>query len=134
MGGLLFWHFFVALVLQQLVIAFPETPVGDPVSAIEGVVSRILGKQYVSSFEYEAIPQDNGQDVFEVDASSDGSKPVLRGNNGVSLASGLNAYLKYLCNCSISWGRNGTGDQLKLPSKLPVPKQKMRIIAPVKYR
>ena len=115
------------------VTGLPQTPVGDPLAAIEGVVTRILGKEYVSLFEYQVIPQENGQDVLEIDVSSD-KKPVLRGNNGVSLASALNTYLKYLCNCSISWGRDGTGDQLKVPSPLPLPQQKFRVVAPVKYR
>ena len=118
----------------SLTSGFPKTPVGDPTNAIEGVVSRVLGQQYVNAFEYEVIPTDNGNDVLEVDVSSDKTKPVLRGNNGVSLASALNTYLKYLCNCSISWGRDGSGDQLNLPSSLPLPREKFRVVAPVKYR
>ena len=97
-------------------------------------MSRVLGQNYVSKFQYEVIPNENGHDVFEIDGSKDGQQPVLRGNNGVALASALNMYLKYMCNCSISWGRERTGDQLNLPSKLPVPSNKFQVSSPVLYR
>ena len=108
-------------------------PKGDPLPAIQGLISRILGPSYVDKFTYEVIPSDQrGDDVFEVD--TDSSKPVLRGNNGVALASAFNYYLKYFCNCSISWGRDGTGDQLRLPGTLPLPQEKNRIVFPNRYR
>ena len=113
-----------------------KMPVGTPISSIEGLVSRILGKEYVSQFEYEVIPPDpaSGHDVFVIDVNPTLRKPVLRGNNGVALASALNFYLKYNCNCSISWGRDGTGDQLNLPQPLPLPSTTTNMVSPVKYR
>ena len=113
--------------------SYPE-PVGDPIPAIQGLVSRILGESYIDKFDYEIISSYDGKDVFEIDANSLDKKPVLRGNNGVSLASALNFYLKYWCNCSISWGRDGTGDQLNLPSLLPLPESVKRMVSPNKYR
>lgn len=113
--------------------SYPE-PVGDPIPAIQGLVSRILGESYVDKFDYEVISSSDGKDVFEIDANPLDKKPILRGNNGVSLASALNFYLKYSCNCSISWGINGTGDQLKLPSPLPLPANAQRMVSPNKYR
>ena len=127
-------------VLQLLVTTSNslQMPVGDPISSIEGLVSRILGKEYVSQFVYEIIAPDpaSGRDVFEIGTSGNGtlSKPALRGNNGVALASALNFYLKYTCYCSISWGRDGTGDQLNLPQPLPLPATTVRMVSPVKYR
>ena len=109
-------------------------PQGQPITAIRGLVSRILGPKYVASFFYVVIPDENGFDVFEVDVTLQGDKPVLRGNNGVALASAFNYYLKYFCNCSISWGRDGTGDQLRLPGTLPLPQEKIRIVFPNRYR
>ena len=112
--------------------AFPRQK-GDPVTAVQGLVSRVLGKQYVTGFMYEVIdPTSDGRDVFELDVSSN-NKPVLRGSSGVAMSSALNHYLKYLCNCSVTWGRDGTGDQLKLPSSLPLPKH-IRVESPVLYR
>ena len=112
----------------------PHSPVGDPVSAIEGLVTRLLGPHWVDQFSYEVIsPDESGRDAFEVDADAD-NKPLLRGNNGVSLASALNYYLKYEANCAVSWGRDGSGDQLKLPQPLPLPANTTRVVSPVKYR
>ena len=108
----------------------PQTPTGNPIPAIQGLVKRLLGEDYVGRFSYEAITSET--DVFEID--SDGRKPVLRGNNGVSLASALNYYLKYWCNCSVTWGRNGTGDQLRMPDILPLPAAVLKVTSPVKYR
>ena len=119
--------------LVSCVVALPPMPQGNPLPAVQGLVSRILGSSYVDKFTYEIIPADqHGNDVFEVEANS--SKPVLRGNNGVALASAFNYYLKYFCNCSISWGRDGTGDQLRLPTTLPLPREKIRIVFPNRYR
>ena len=114
--------------------AFPPMPQGDPIPAIKGLVSRILGPSYVDKFTYEVIPDQDGFDVFSVDANTLDNKPVFRGNNGVALASAFNYYLKYFCNCSISWGRNGSGDQLKMPDTLPLPKKQIRIVFPNKFR
>ena len=125
----------VVFLLLGTAAALPPMPKGDPIPAIQGLVSRVLGSNLVNQFTYEVIPADEkGNDVFEIDADLKGNKPVLRGNNGVALSSAFNYYLKYFCNCSISWGRNGTGDQLKLPSSLPLPKDKTRVVFPNRYR
>ena len=79
-------------------------------------------------------PYLDGFDVFEVDTDNKANRPVFRGNNGVALASAFNYYLKYYCYCSVSWGLNGTGDQLKLPSTLPLPSKGKRVIFPNGYR
>ncbi len=84
---------------------------GDPIAAATGLITRLLGPNYVSSFTLQVISVDpaTGKDVFELDTAQ--SKVVIRGNNGVALASGLHWYLKYYVNCSITWGRDGSGNQ-----------------------
>lgn len=94
--------------------------------ATAGLIARLIPK-HAAQFRIESIPKDPGGDVFEIDAKA--GKVILRGNNGVSLASALNWYLKYSCHCQVSWG----GDQLNLPSKLPMPK-KERHVSPYKFR
>jgi alpha-N-acetylglucosaminidase len=79
-------------------------------------------------FLIETIPQENGKDVFELDYGS--GKIILRGNNGLSVASALNYYLKNYCFCDISW--NGTN--LNLPAILPLVKQKIHKVTPYSYR
>ena len=125
---------YLVLLTSSVSTAFPPMPQGEPISAIEGLISRILGPAFVDKFTYEVIPDQDGSDVFSIDSDTLDNKPVLRGNNGVALASAFNYYLKYFCNCSISWGRNGTGDQLRLPTTLPLPLESVRIVFPNKYR
>ena len=128
--------FFFLAAFLRIGHAFPDKPPGDSIAAIRGLVSRILGEEYANNFLYEVLSsQDyNGSDVFEVDGDPMYKLPVLRGNNGVALASAFNFYLKYWCNCSVSWGRNGTGDQLNLPDPFPVPDRMERKIFPNRFR
>ncbi|WP_419698544.1 alpha-N-acetylglucosaminidase [Mucilaginibacter sp. NFX135] len=95
--------------------------------ALYAFIERVIpGKS--SSFIIEAIPQQNDKDVFELD-SRDG-KIILRGNNGLSIASALNYYLKNYCFCDISW--NGTN--LNLPTTLPLVKGPIHKSTPYQYR
>ncbi|MBB6107915.1 alpha-N-acetylglucosaminidase [Mucilaginibacter lappiensis] len=90
-------------------------------------IERVIpGKS--SSFTIEAIPQQNGKDVFELDSRS--GKIVLRGNNGLSIASALNYYLKKYCLCDISWN----GINLNLPATLPMVKSLVHKTTPYQYR
>lgn len=125
-------NLFAIVCVLVSVVVYTE---GDPISAVQGLVSRLLGKDYVNQFQYEVIPRDQGRDVYEVDTSvvKGNAVPVLRGNNGVSLASALNYYLKYHCYCSVSWGDDGSGDQLQLPKPLPTGFDKVRHVM-TKYR
>jgi len=81
-----------------------------------------------ASFVVESIPAENGKDVFELDGRGD--KIILRGNNGLSVASALNCYLKNYCFCDIGW--NGTN--LNLPVNLPAVKLKIHKTTPYQYR
>ncbi|WP_181304549.1 alpha-N-acetylglucosaminidase [Rufibacter sp. XAAS-G3-1] len=95
--------------------------------AAQELIRRVVGK-YAGNFEVEFIPQEEGKDVFEVESRN--GKVVLRGNNGVSIASALNHYLKYYTHSSITWN----GSNLNLSSPLPVVPQKVRTVSPYKYR
>lgn len=96
-------------------------------AALALFIERIIpGKS--GSFIIESIPQENGKDVFEL--ASQGGKIVLRGNNGLSVASALNYYLKNYCGCDIGW--NGTN--LNLPTVLPIVKTKVHKATPYRYR
>lgn len=97
------------------------------VAAAQGLIERLL-PAYANSFILETIPEENGYDVFEIESRND--KVIIRGSTGVAIASGLNWYLKYYCNCYVSW----SGDQLNLPETLPDVKPKFRKVTPYKYR
>ena len=98
------------------------------IAAAQSLVQRIIPKA-ANQFIIETIPADNGRDVFEIE-NRDG-KIILRGNNGVSIASALNRYLKDFCHCDISWN---CGDQLHLPKQLPPVPEKIRVVSPHQFR
>ncbi|MFA5262773.1 MAG: alpha-N-acetylglucosaminidase [Opitutaceae bacterium] len=96
-------------------------------------VARSLAQRTVpalaSELEFELIPSAEGSDVFEIESL--GGKIVLRGNNGVAMASALNRYLEEFGHCDISWG---CGNQLVLPNPAPVVPHKIRVICPHQFR
>ncbi|MHB0958063.1 MAG: alpha-N-acetylglucosaminidase TIM-barrel domain-containing protein [Pirellulaceae bacterium] len=99
----------------------------SPELAARGVLQRVI-PEVADAFLLETIPQEDGQDVFEVE-SVDG-KIVVRGSNGVAITSGVNWYLKYVCHCHLSFN----GDQLNLTQPLPVVARTMRSVSPYQYR
>lgn len=86
-------------------------------SPIHGLLERI-DKGASQKF---IIQQTKGEkDFFELDQQGD--KVVIRGNNYVSIASGLNWYLKYYAGIQLSWN----GMQAELPAVLPPVTKKER--------
>ncbi len=67
--------------------------------------------------------------MFELESVGNG-RILIRGNNGVSMASGLNWYLKHCAHCQVTWRSR----QLDLPDPLPSVPEKIRIVSPHKYR
>ncbi|MBN2023415.1 MAG: alpha-N-acetylglucosaminidase [Pirellulales bacterium] len=98
-----------------------------PEEAARGLLRRVL-PAHDGDFVFETIAADGGSDVFEVESVH--GKIVLRGNNGVAMASGLNWYLKHRCHCHLSF----RGDQLALPDPLPAVERKVRRASPHRYR
>ena len=102
---------------------------GNPVSqedAAYGVIKRLL-PNYAEHFSIELVSK-GSTDFFEIESRE--GKIILRGPTGVDVISGLNWYLKYFCNCQISW----CGNNLNLPNTLPVVTEKIRKVSPYKYR
>lgn len=101
--------------------------IGTNLAAVAGLIQRLL-PLYTNQFVLELIPGDAGQERFEIESLAD--KIVLRGNNGVAVASALNYYLKNFCRCDVSWN----ADQLKLPYPLPAVSSRVHLASPHKYR
>jgi alpha-N-acetylglucosaminidase len=95
--------------------------------AARGVIERTT-PDIKKLFILELIENENGKDVYEIESAGD--KIILRGNNGVSLASAYYRYLQDYCNCQLSW----CGDQLELPSELPEVPEKIRQVSIRKHR
>ncbi len=79
-------------------------------------------------FIVEELPAKETTDVFEIESRND--KIILRGNNGVAVASALYYYLTHFCRCQITW--NGTN--LNIPKVLPRVDKKVHQTSPYFYR
>lgn len=85
------------LILGTLPFAALGSKAKDPVSAL---VERIQPGQS-SRFIFELAEQQSPEDFFELDTK--GGKIVIRGNNYISIAAGLNWYLKYYAGVQVTW-------------------------------
>ncbi|HEX3075161.1 MAG TPA: alpha-N-acetylglucosaminidase TIM-barrel domain-containing protein, partial [Ignavibacteriales bacterium] len=118
----------ITLLFMLLPLQAASAQNNDPaVKAAYGLINRTI-PGYADNFIVEIVPNTGDKDYFELE--SRGRQIVLRGNNGVSIASALNHYLKYYAHCDISW--NGTN--LNLPDPLPTVPEKIRKESPYKYR
>ena len=100
-----------------LIIVFVQVACSVSANPIKGLLERI-DKGASKKFTIELVKGD--KDFFELDQN--GNKIVIRGNNYINIATGLNWYLKYYGGVHLSWN----GMQAKLPDTLPAVKQKER--------
>ncbi|MES2275608.1 MAG: alpha-N-acetylglucosaminidase [Bacteroidota bacterium] len=112
--------------LAFLLLAF-STKAQLTLQSSRELVKRLLPHQAIN-FEIEPIHDVKKLDVFELESRN--HKIVLRGNNGVAIASALYYYLTEYCHCQVTW--NGTN--LNMPKVLPVIKTKIRKETPYQYR
>lgn len=94
-------------------------------SPITGLLERI-DKGASRKFVIERLKGE--KDFFELDQK--GNKIVVRGNNYVSIATGINWYLKYYAGINLSWN----GMQADLPEVLPPVLKKERHETDLKLR
>lgn len=85
----------------------------DTYEEVYGIIERRLGAEYRDWFDFSLAENPrHTYDYFEL-KENDG-KIQITANNGVSLAAGVNHYLKYYCKVSISQ----VGDQTKMPEQI----------------
>ena len=94
-------------------------------SPVTGLLERI-DKGVSSKFIIER--QKSETDFFELDQKGD--KVIIRGNDYVNIATGLNWYLKYYAGIHLSWN----GMTAKLPAVLPPVTKKERHETDLPYR
>lgn len=94
-------------------------------SPITGLLERI-DKGASRKFVIERLKRE--KDFFELDQK--GNKVVVRGNNYVSIATGINWYMKYYAGINLSWN----GMQVDLPEVLPPVLKKERHETDLKLR
>jgi alpha-N-acetylglucosaminidase len=93
----------------------------------KALVGRVI-PSHAAHFDVELLLSKTGTDEFEIE--SKGDKIILRGSNGVAVASALYHYLTEYAHCQITW--NGTN--LALPARLPVLPSKIRKSTVYNYR
>lgn len=93
---------------------YNETAYAEPITEEEtienvyGLIDRTVGAEYRSWFTFKlAANTENDFDYYEITDAEDG-KIRITGNDGISLASGLNYYYKNYCNVNISEQANQT--------------------------
>ncbi|MBQ6190105.1 MAG: alpha-N-acetylglucosaminidase [Bacteroidaceae bacterium] len=106
----------IALFLFILVCQFSIINL-SAVTPIDGLLERI-DRGASKKFIIQQVKSD--VDFFELDQK--GSKPVIRGNSWVNIATGLNWYLKHHAGIHLTWNQM----QAKLPAQLPAVMQKER--------
>lgn len=96
--------------------------------AIEDLFERVIGENS-TKFSIVLDNQQCEQDWFLVSATED-QRIEIKGNNGVSIASGLNYYLRNYSNSMLTW----CGDSIDLPETLVLPEEPILIENIHKYR
>lgn len=104
----------ISLCLLLMVLALSVSAASSPITGLLERIDKGASKKFI----IEQVKSPN--DFFELDQRGD--KVVVRGNNYVSIATGLNWYLKYHAGIHLSW--NGMTTQL--PAVLPPVMQKER--------
>lgn len=85
------------------------------IKEMSDLVGRVIGKNWKDSFIFEMRESNDEKDIFEIENSTDG-KIIIRGNNGVAMASGFNHYLRYYCNVDYN---PLFASQINMPQQLP---------------
>ncbi|MDR0591990.1 MAG: alpha-N-acetylglucosaminidase C-terminal domain-containing protein, partial [Bifidobacteriaceae bacterium] len=105
----------------ERVAADPEYAEGKLVAEMGNLVERVLGAEWRDSFVFaveDVDPRGASQDKDAFSVSGADGVITVKGRNGVSLASGLNHYLKNYAHVNYS---PFFGSNLDMPAALPVP-------------
>ena len=129
-------NFFLTMMLALVALFSIETataqaPVATPTEAITGLLNRIGGNGAADKFEIviDASLAENGKDVFVI--TSQNGKPCIKGNNQLSVATGINWYLNHYAHINLTWN-NLTTDLSKVT--LPVPNGEDKHVCNTTYR
>ena len=118
-------------IITLLFICFFCVVANSQTTAIDSLAMRVTEGTSKDRIEFIIIPDstENSDDWFRI-SSKDGNLVQIEGNNNISLAVGLNHYLKYIAGIHISW--NNLTE--KLPEILPVPDEPIFMETSLKNR
>lgn len=117
------WYFFCLLFFINASFCKAQLSRHAAIALLQRVIPN-----HVDHFIIEELSDTVDKDIFEIE--SRGDKIILRGNNGVSIASGLYYYLNEYAHCQVTWN----GSNMNLPPVLPVVPAKIQRRSPYKYR
>ena len=87
----------------------------DTYNEVCGIIKRRIGAEYTDWFDFMLCKNPiDGHDFDYFELSYCNGRILIKGNNGVSLCTGLNYYLKYYCKVNISQ----VGDQVRMPESI----------------
>ena len=117
---------FIILLLIAIGACYTTAMAQVDIPASYSLIKRVI-PQRASVFMVEQLGQQD-KDAFEI--VSRGNKIILRGTNGVSVASALYYYLSNYAHCQVTWN----GLNLNLPAKLPAVRTLVHKNTPYQYR
>lgn len=101
----------------------------DVYTEVRDLITRVLGEEYNDWFTLELAPSENPDaDYYEL--SMQDGKVHIKGNEGLSLTSALNHYLKYYCNVHVSQQTM----QTSMPAEMPAIEGTVRKDSPYEVR
>ncbi|KAM3860076.1 alpha-N-acetylglucosaminidase [Diretmus argenteus] len=108
----------------------PQASDESQARAVAELLTRLLGERSAEFLvSVNRSLSNDSLDVCEL-RSDRNNRIVATGSTGVAVASGIYNYLKYFCNCHVSW----SGDQLAVPRPLPQPTGVLRISTAHRFR
>ncbi|MEN8202825.1 MAG: alpha-N-acetylglucosaminidase [Bacteroidota bacterium] len=119
----------ITVVIAFILILFSGCSNQKESMPVTGLLERVA-PEFSGKILFEEITSPDGKDLFELESAPDG-KIIIRGNNQISLAVGLNHYLNYYCNTHVSWFAS---QPVELPETLPDVLEKVRLEAKVERR
>ena len=121
----------IAMLALFVVPMSAQFPVATPQEAVAALLDRIGGSGASEKIVtvIDASLADNGNDVFII--TSDGGKPCIKGNNQLSVSTGINWYLNHYARINLTWN-NLTTDLVN--ANLPVPESEEIHVCNTKYR
>lgn len=117
----------LCLLFCGLTAAVTSADAQSTITSSYALIGRVI-PAYAQNFVVQTLASTADKNVFEVEGIN--GKIILRGNNGIAVASALYCYLTEIAHCQVTW--NGTN--LNLPKKLPMPKEKIHRTSPYRYR
>ena len=119
--------FVTLLVLVAMIVPSGQVKAATQVEQAQALAQR-LSPRLASHIVFEQAPAES-VDYFVLEPQ--GQQVKFSGNNALSMATGLNHYLKNYCNTTVSWYADVP---VELPQVLPLVKNKETVKARVKQR